>query len=108
MLSYTDLKKGILFIKDKDPYEVLESSFSRMQQRKAVVQVKIKNLRTGKLYDTTLQASDSFEEANIEKKPLIFLYAHREEYVFVDPSNKSNRFTLNEEIIGDKKKCCHL
>ena len=62
MLSYTDLKKGILFIKDGDPYEVLESSFSRMQQRKAVVQVKIKNLRTGKLYDITLQASDSFEE----------------------------------------------
>lgn len=104
MLSYTDLKKGILFIKDGDPYEVLESNFSRMQQRKAVVQTKIKNLRTGKLYDTTLQASDSFEEANVQKKPLIFLYSHRGEHVFIDPKNRSARFLLDETALGEDKK----
>src|SRR6185369_18076129 len=51
MLSYTDLKKGTIFVYEGDPYEVLESSFLRMQQRKAVVQTRIRNLATGKLLD---------------------------------------------------------
>ena len=68
MLSYTDLKKGTLFVKDGEPYEVLESNFLRMQQRKAVVQTKIRNLISGKIVDQNFQASDYFEEANVEKK----------------------------------------
>lgn len=103
-LSYTDLKKGTLFILDRDPYEVAESSFSRMQQRKAVVQAKIRNLRTGKLVERNFQPSDQFEEADIKKRTLIFLYSHREEYIFIDPQNRANRFSLKEDIIGDKKK----
>lgn len=104
MLSYTDLKKGVIFLKDGEPYEVLDASFSRMQQRKAVVQTKIKNIATGKTYDVTLQASDSFEEAEIERKPLIFLYGHRNEYVLTDPANKKNRYTLGEDVLGDRTK----
>ncbi len=104
MLSYTDLKKGIIFLKDGDPYEVLEASFSRMQQRKAVVNTKIRNITTGKTYDVTLQASDSFEEAEIERNPLVFLYGHRDEYVFIDPQNKKNRYTLAKNALGEKIK----
>jgi elongation factor P len=68
MLAYTDLTKGVLFIMDGMPYEVLETHFLRMQQRKAVVQTRIRNLITGKLLDRNFQASDSFEEAEIEKE----------------------------------------
>lgn len=91
-------------MKDGDPYEVLDASFSRMQQRKAVVSAKIRNITTGKTYDVTLQASNSFEEAEIERRPLVFLYAHRNEYVLTDPVNKKNRYTLTKDAIGDKKK----
>ena len=66
-LAYTDLTKGILFIMDGAPYEVLESHFLRMQQRKAVVQTRIRNLMTGKILDRNFQPSDSFEEAEIER-----------------------------------------
>ncbi len=104
MLSYTELKKGILFVKDGIPFEVLDSSFSRMQQRKAVVQAKIRNLVTGKQQDLTFQPSDQFEEANITKRPLMFLYEHRGDFVFVEPENRQNRFTLNGEQVGDAKK----
>ena len=50
---------------DGAPYEVIETHFLRMQQRKAVVQTRIRNLITGKLLDRNFQASDSFEEAEI-------------------------------------------
>ena len=103
MLAYTDLKKGVLFILDGDPYEVLEMHFLRMQQRKAVVQTKIKNQITGKILDRNFQGSDSFEEAEIEKKDAMFIYSHRDEYWFTEEGNPKNRFSLKANVIGDAR-----
>jgi elongation factor P len=104
MLSYTDLKKGALFVYEGQPYEVLESGFLRMQQRKAVMQTKIRNLITGKIVDRNWQASDYFEEAEVEKKEANFIYANRGEYWFTEPNNPKNRFSLPAETIGEAVK----
>lgn len=104
MLSYTDLTKGVLFIYEGAPYEVLETHFLRMQQRKAVVQTRIRNLMTGKLLDRNFQASDTFEEAEIEKKNAIFIYASKGEYWFHEEGDPKNRFALSGELLGDRGK----
>ena len=104
MLSYTDLTKGVLFLMDGAPYEVLETHFLRMQQRKAVVQTKIRNLITGKILDRNFQASDYFEEAEIERKPANFIYETRGQYWFHEEGNPKNRFSLDAEIMGERGK----
>ncbi len=100
MLDYTELKKGVLFVLDGDPYEVTEMHFLRMQQRKATVNTKIRNLITGKILERNWQASDSFEEAEVEKKQANFINAHRGEYWFTDEKDPKNRFSLLGDIIG--------
>lgn len=102
MLSYTDLKKGVLFVLDGDPYEVLEANFVRMQQRKAVAQTKIRNLATGKILDRTWQASDNFEEADVTRKPAMFIYETKGEYWFHEEGNPKARFSLKADLIGDQ------
>ncbi len=104
MLSYSELTKGTLFILEGQPYEVLEMNFLRMQQRKATVNTKIRNLITGKILERNWQASDSFEEAEIERKNSKFLYVNRGEYWFCAENNPGERFSLSEEIIGDSAK----
>jgi len=99
-LAYTDLTKGTVFVMDGSPYEVLEMNFLRMQQRKAVVQTRIRNLITGKIVDRNFQASDNFEEADIERKNAIFIYANRGEYWFHEEGNPKERFSLSEELVG--------
>ena len=108
MLSYTDLTKGVLFVVDGQPYEVLEAHFLRMQQRKAVVQTKIRNLITGKVLDRNFQPSDSFEEAEIEKKSAVFVYAKPrrppeagQEYWFHEEGNPGTRFMLPAGVLGE-------
>jgi elongation factor P len=103
-LAYTDLTKGVLFIMDGAPYEVLEAHFSRMQQRKAVVQTRIRNLMTGKLLDRNFQPSDSFEEAEIDRKNAIFIYESKGQYWFHEEGNPKNRFFMDAELIGDQGK----
>ncbi len=99
-LSYGDLKKGVVFVLDGDPYEVLESHFLRMQQRKAVMQTKIRNLANGKILDRNWQASDEFEEAEVDRKSAMFIYASRGEYWFHEEGNPKNRFSLPAELLG--------
>ena len=103
-LAYTDLTKGTLFVMDGSPYEVLESHFLRMQQRKAVVQTRIRNLITGKILDRNFQPSDSFDEAEIEKKNAVFIYVSKDQYWFHEEGNSKNRFFLEDELLGDRGK----
>jgi len=101
MLSYNDLRVGTIFTRDgdPDPYKVLEYAFIRMQQRKPVAQLKIKNLISGKVLDFTAHPNDGFKEAEIDSVPVKFLYHHRGEYWFAEPANPKNRFMLAEEIL---------
>jgi len=101
MLSYNELKVGTLFIKDGQPYEVLDYSFVRMQQRKPVAQLKIRNLITGKVQNYTAHQNESFEEAEIEIIGANFIYTHRGQYWFNEINNPKNRFALDENVIGD-------
>ncbi len=103
-LAYTDLTKGILFIMDGAPYEVLETHFLRMQQRKAVVQTKIRNLITGKILDRNFQASDFFKEAEIERKNAVFIYESKGQYWFHEEGNPKNRFSLDADLLGEQGK----
>jgi elongation factor P len=100
-LAYTDLRKGILLIYNGEPYEVIEANFLRMQQRKAVVQTKIRNLMTGKILDRNWQGSDSFEEAEVEQGDAQFIYESKGDFWFHEVGNPKNRFAISGEVVGE-------
>lgn len=100
MLTYNELKKGTIFVLDGQPYEVLEYEFLRMQQRKPVAKTKIKNLLSGKIVERNFHQSETFDEAEIEREPVKYLYNHRDEYWFSAKDDPSKRFELKEENIG--------
>jgi len=104
MLNYNELKPGVFFVMDNEPYEVLEFGFMRMQQRKPVAQTKIKNMLTGKVLNRNFQQTDSFQEAAIDYKKVKFLYAHRDKFMFCELNNPSIRFELPPSAIGEQTK----
>ncbi len=99
-VGYSDLRVGITFVYEGQPYEVLEYSFVRMQQRKAVAQVKMKNLINGKVISRNFHQNESFEEVEIVREPVKFLYQNRGQYWFCAKDNPANRFFLTEEVVG--------
>ncbi|MCK5059973.1 MAG: elongation factor P [Candidatus Pacebacteria bacterium] len=102
MLSYSEItiKKYIVF--NNEPFEVLSSNVFRMQKRKPVNQTKLRSLLSGKVIEYSFHQSDKAEEANIEKKNVIYLYSHRGEHWFGEEGNRSKRFTLSPELVEDK------
>jgi elongation factor P len=101
MLNYNEIKPGEYIVVDGQPYVVLEFNFLRMQQRKPVVQTKLRNLITGKAVERSFQQSDKFEEAEITTKPVKYLYNHRNEFWFCPENNPADRFKIDQAFVAD-------
>lgn len=101
MLSYFDLRNGIQFILEGQPYEVLEFKQMRKAQDVTVAQTKIRNLVNGKVVYRSFHHSDTLEEANIEKFKAKFVYGHKGKYVFCQMDDSSKRFELSAEQVGE-------
>ena len=104
MLSYFDLRKGVQFILEGQPYEVLEFKQMGKAQDVVVAQTKIKNLITGKVLYRNFHQQDKFEEAEISKIQMKYLYNHRGEYVFCYVLDPSKRLEFTEDHLGEQIK----
>jgi elongation factor P len=100
MLDYSEVTVHKYIIFENEPWEVLDAHVFRKQQRKPVNAVKLRNLITGRITETTFHVSDKVEEADIDKKEVKYLYTTKGEFWFCDAKDPSQRFKLPEEMIG--------
>lgn len=100
-LGVNELKPKTFFIWEGQPYEVLETHHLKMQQRRPVVQTRMRNLLNGKTLERNFAQSDVFEEADIQREEVRFLYSHRDEFWFSEKDNPAKRFKLDKGIIGE-------
>lgn len=103
-LGVNDLKPKTHIIYEDQPYMVLETHHLKMQQRRPTVQTRMRNLLNGKVLERNFAQSDVFEEADIKRSEVKFLYNHREQYWFSDPKDSAKRFELDAETLGDQIK----
>jgi len=104
MLTHTDLKKGTQFIYQDQPWEVLDYLHVKIAQRRPVVQTKIRNLINGAVQEKTFQQGDIFQEADLTKKNIKFLYSNKGQYWFCEENDPSKRFFFTEEKVGSQAK----
>ena len=98
-LGYTDLKPRVLFVIDKTPYEVIDSQISKKSRQKASVQTRIKNLITGNIIEKNFSASEYFDQAEIEKETLIYIYSKGNQCVFHKEGDKSKRILMKNYFL---------
>jgi len=100
--SLNDIKKGMVIAYEGEPCMVLGASFVRMQQRKPVMQTKMRSLRTGKVIEYSFKPGETIEEADIERKTASFLYSQGDQYYFMDVENYEQFFVTAQEL-GEQK-----
>ena len=104
MLEYSEIRVGKIILYEDEPCEVLDNHVARTQMRKPQNQVKLKNLISGRALNATFHAADKVDEAEIKKLDYKFIYANRGEFWFCDPTDPSNRFKIEEAILGNAAK----
>ncbi|PIS05197.1 MAG: elongation factor P [Candidatus Buchananbacteria bacterium CG10_big_fil_rev_8_21_14_0_10_42_9] len=100
--TLNDIKQGTNVLYQGEPYIVVEAKFVRMQQRKPVMQTKLKNLISGKVVEYNFKAGETVEEANLSRTKANFLYADDSGFNFMDETSYE-QFSLDADVIGDKK-----
>lgn len=101
MLTINDLKNKAIVMIEGAAYQVLEVKHLHMGRGGSSVQTKIRNLATGRVFSRNFKPADAFEEADIEKRELNFIYAHRGEFFFASKEKTSERFSLKEAELGE-------
>lgn len=101
MLTINDLKAKLIVMVGGAPHQVLEVRHLHMGRGGSSVQTKIRNLVTGQVFSRNFKPADTFAEADIEKRELRYLYHHRGEFAFAAPDKPGERFTLDQERIGE-------
>lgn len=103
-LDYSDIRPKKTIMYNAEPHEVLEYHVARTQQRKPQNQVKLRNLINGKVIPATFHAADTVEEADISRKPAVFIYEAKGEYWFHFEGDAKNRFKMDTNLIADSAK----
>ncbi len=102
MLKHNEIRKGKIILSGNDPCEVIKYSHVVKGRGKSVVQTRLKNLRTGNVLQKTFHPGETAEEAELEKMSAVFIYSHRDKYVFHKENEPSSRFELTEEQVQEK------
>lgn len=82
--NLNSIKIGLYIIYNGEPFIVMSANFIRMQQRKPVMQTKIKSLVTGKVLAVNFKPGDRIEEAELERSKANFLYKDESSAYFMD------------------------
>lgn len=104
MISFNELEKGATIIMEGQPYEIIETSRMFKGRGHSVVPTKLKNLVNGNVVSKTFHPSDSFNEAEISRQEIKFLYANKGQYFFCQSDDPAQRFSLSIEQIGEQAK----
>ena len=102
MPTASELRRGGRVEIDGEPYVVLDVHFQSPSARGAatLVKTKVRNLRTGNVFDRTFKAQDRVIEPQVELRPVQYLYADDAGYHFMD-SESYDQFHLGADELGD-------
>jgi elongation factor P len=83
-----------------DPCRVVEFRHHTPGNLRAMVQAKLKNLRTGNNFEHRFRAADTIERASMETHDLEFMYQGGATYHFMNTENY-DQLEIDEEVLGD-------
>ena len=103
MISTNDLKNGITIEYDGNIYVVMETQHVKPGKGAAIVKAKLKNLRTGAIFEQTFNAGVKVATARIDKQLMQYLYTMNDIYYFMN-MDSYEQLELSASQIGDQAK----
>ncbi|OGQ50314.1 MAG: elongation factor P [Deltaproteobacteria bacterium RIFCSPLOWO2_02_FULL_47_10] len=111
MISATQIKLGMVIIHNDDLWRVTERNHVAPGNWRAMVQTKLKNLKTGSQIEHRFSADDKVERAMLEQHDMEYLYSDGSGYHFMSTEDYE-QIALSPEVLGDAAKYlqpnCHV
>ena len=100
MISASEFRNGVTFEMDGKVMQVVEFQHVKPGKGAAFVRVKMKNVITGGVTETSFNPTAKFEQAFVERKDMEYSYNDGDLYYFMDPET-FDMTPLNKDVLGD-------
>src|SRR6266852_8244737 len=85
---------------DNQLYHVVDRDLNTPGNWRAILQLKLKNLKTGSITVNRVRPQDKVEVAYLERRPMQYIYQEGDGYVFMD-TETYDQIALNKDLVGD-------
>ncbi|BAS28439.1 elongation factor P [Limnochorda pilosa] len=99
MVSVNDLRTGLTIELDGEVFSVVEFLHVKPGKGSAFVRTKLKNVRTGQVFERTFRAGEKVNRAMVETKEMQFLYKTGDDFAFMD-TQTYDQLTLSGDQLG--------
>jgi elongation factor P len=101
-IEYSQVRKGMVIVGDDGQlYSVVDRDLNTPGNWRAILQLKLKNLKTGSITMNRVRPQDKVEQAYLDKREMDYIYQDGDGYVFMD-TETYDQITLNKEWVGDQ------
>jgi elongation factor P len=100
MISTGELRKGVVIELDDDLWQILDYHHIKMGRGSAQVRIKLRNVRKGSTVERSFQAGDRWPRAQLENRPVQFLYRDGDDFHFME-TDTYEQFVLTAEQLGE-------
>jgi elongation factor P len=101
-MKATLLRAGMIIKHEGDLFAVYSVDHRTPGNKRAAMQTKMRNLRTGSMIDYRFRAEDSIEKVTVDEEDFEYLYSDGEGHHFMNTENYE-QMALQNDIVGDAK-----
>ncbi len=96
-----DVRRGMVLNMDGQLYYCLDRDLNTPGNWRAILYLKLKNLKTGSIVDERLHPDHKVDVVYLDTKDYAYSYKDGNDYVFTDQEN-FEQVTLSGDMVGDK------
>ncbi len=95
-----DLRRGMLIRHNNELHKVFSVEHRTPGNLRAFVQAKLRNVRTGAMFEHRFRSQDSVEKVNVDESEMEYLYKDGTNYYFMD-TQTYEQTNIPEEMLGE-------
>lgn len=103
MISTQDFKPGLTIELDGHVYQIVSSEHYKPGKGQAVVRTKLRDVRSGNVFNKTFRSGEKVEQARIDRALCQYLYNDGAQFYFMNNDNY-DQVELADEQIGEMAK----
>jgi elongation factor P len=98
--STNEFRAGLKVMLDGDPCAILENEHVKPGKGQAFNRVRVRNLKTGRVWERTFKSGESLEGADVTDRDMQYLYNDGEFWHFMEPGN-FEQHQADKNIVAD-------
>jgi len=101
-IEFGDVKKGMVIVNPDDGqlYQVIDRDLNTPGNWRAILQLKLRNLKTGTIINNRVRPQDKVELAFLDKREMEYIYQDASGYVFMD-TETFDQVSLPADMVGE-------